>query len=176
MQKYKKEHANVIAQVLDLEITCDSAQMLNFESGEGTDHTAYVKLDGDYDIFVVFNLPGATNKIFFTVTDGDPEVVSYLVSEIEQADILHNFRVRDTVRFNHEYLVQNAKVGVLLLPIAVSNVLSGLKDIHNLEGDKYELYLCTFISAEDYAFQRNFGFDELMDKFSRENRDLIAIG
>ena len=171
----EKEHAHIIAQVLELELTQDKANMLNFESGELVDHTAYIKLDFEEDIFIVFTLPCGSNKIFITVTDGEPEIISFLLSEIERADVTKTFRFRDTIRFNHEYLIKHDKVGVILLPITVSNILSKIAELKALDEQAYESYLCTFISADEYACNMNFGSDALMDKFARENKDLIAI-
>jgi hypothetical protein len=153
----------------------DKARLLNFESETGTEYTAYVKLNVSEDIYIVFNLPTNSNKLFMTVTDGDPESIAYLISELESADKSRAFKLRDTVRFNNDYLIKNDKVGVLLLPASVSNVLSKLSNFGSLSGKVFELSLCVFISAEEDSFQKNFGNDGLMDKFSRENKDLIAI-
>ena len=174
-QVYEKEHASIISKVLDLELADDKASMLNFESGENVDFTTYVKLNVTEDIFIVLTLPTDSNKVFFTVTDGNPEIIAFLLSEIERTDLTKGFGMRDTIRFNHEYLIENDKVGVMLLPISVSNVLSEITEIKTLSGKPYELYLCTFISADDYACNKNLGSDALMDKFSRENKDLISI-
>jgi hypothetical protein len=174
-QTYEQEHAHIINNVLELELATDKAKLLNFDSGTGTEYTAYVKLNVSEEIYIVFNLPTNSNKLFMTVTDGDPESIAYLISELENADKSKGFKVRDTVRFNNDYLIKNDKVGVLLLPAAVSNILSDLGNFNSLSDEAYELLLCVFISAEDYSFQKNFGNDGLMDKFARENRDLIAI-
>lgn len=172
---YEKNHANIISKILDLEISGDKATMLNFESAGNIDNTAYIRLDLEEDIFIVCTLPVGSGKIFVTVTDGDPEIISFLLSEIARNDLTINYRMRDIVRFSNEYLELNGKIGVIILPVLVSNVLCNIGQIEYLNGCFYEMYLCTFISVEDYEYYKSFGVDALLDKFKLENKDLISI-
>lgn len=170
------EDANIISILLDLDCVSGNANLVNFENDGEVDHTVFIKVKLDEGAYVVSSLPRNSSQIFITVTDGDPNTIAFLISEIDRANKTRHFKMNDVVRFSNEYMSENGRVGVILLPVSVSNLVSEIAHIRSLSGAPYEVFLCVFLSEEEYIHKKNFGFNSLMDKFTEENKDLISIG
>lgn len=172
----EKFHAKILDIVMDIKAFEKKAKLLNFEDSNRILKTAYVKAKNEENLHVVFNLPTLSNKIFITISDGDPEQVAAIMSHLEDIDASKSeLDYSHVVRFNEEYFIKHGKIGVILLPIAVSPPLKFLSNtsLHDLYSST--LYLVVFITSDEYEYWKNEGHNRLMEKFERDEKDLICL-
>ena len=169
-------HAKVLHNLMDDKIFEDEATILNFRDTEKNLKGAYIKSTDDYSVSLCCNLPLLNNKLFLTVSDGSPDAVTGLMSQLEEITAKNtDIGMHHVVRFNDEYFLENGVVGVLLLPISVSPALKHVSSEISYKGDKIELFLVVFLSKEEYLFWKAKGNNELMSKFEKDDKNLISI-
>lgn len=117
-------HGKILHALMESKLFSDEAELMRFEDDAGLLRAAYIGSE-EIGVNLVFNLPTISSKLFLTVSDGDPEKIARYMSHLEEVDASRNeLNVRDVVIFSDDYLKENDKVGVLLLPIRVSPALN----------------------------------------------------
>lgn len=138
--------------------------------------TASSMLEGDDEINFVFNLPSSGGHIFLTVTDGEEAEIKKIVATLEDYELSGTkLAVGNYVAIPSEYLERNGRVGIVLLKMETIGVLRDFPEFLKLGEVQYHFVLVVFISHEEYEFKKKFGHDALMDRFSKEDKDLISI-
>jgi hypothetical protein len=172
----EKFHAKILDAIMDIDLFEKKAKLLNFEDSEQTLKTAYIKAKDEENLHVVFNLPILSNKIFITISDGDPEQVAAIASHLEEIDALKSeLDYSHVVRFNEDYFLKKKKIGVIILPVAVSPSLKSLSTIYFNDDYTAKLHLIVFITADEYECWKNEGQNHLMERFEREGKDLVCL-
>ena len=174
--EFEKLHANILHVLMENPLFEDNSHLLSFsENGEKL-MCAYIRGEEDKSICAVFNLPTVTDKLFLTVSDGDPEKIARVMAHLEETDVTNCLHKTDICRFDYSYLQDHNKIGVMLLSIKVSPVFDDLKDEMVFSGKKIKPFLVVFISQEEYDYWKKFGLNALMDYFSENDKDLVSIG
>lgn len=175
-QSREEIHAKVLHNLMDDKIFEDEATLLSFRDSAKVLKGAYIKSTDDQSVSLCCNLPLLNNKLFLTVSDGCPNAVTGLMSQLEEITANNaEIDMYHAVRFNDEYFLEKGVVGVLLLPISVSPALKHVSPEIHYKGDKIELFLVVFLSEEEYLFWKAKGNNQLMDKFEKDDKDLVSM-
>lgn len=168
-------HGKILHTLMESPLFSDEANLMRFEDDSGILRAAYISSEEE-GVNLFCNLPTKSEKIFLTVSDGEPEKIARYMSHLEEVDATRNqLSARDVVIFSDTYLSENQKVGILLLPARVSSALNHVPDEISFEGKSYLTFLVVFIRDTEYEIWKEKGCDFLLDLFDRENRDLIGI-
>jgi hypothetical protein len=120
----------------------------------------------------------ASDRVFVTLTDGDPQVVAGILSGIER------FHVEDeAVDEGHTLdmssrpaLQQRGLTAALLLIPAITPPLQDLP-YQTMIGEHHAHFLLTiFLSDAEYQLKKQHGLEALLQQFETENKDLIRFG
>ncbi len=174
-QEYEKIHANILHVLMEIPLLEDNSHLLSFVDNDEELMCAYIRGKDDKEVCAVLNLPTSTDKLFLTLSDGDPEKIARVLAHLEETDTKNCLHKNDILRFDYSYLQENNKIGVVLLSIKVSPVFNGLEHNMIFNGKKIQLMLVVFISQEEYDYRKKFGHDALMDYFSDKDKDLVSI-
>ena len=171
----EKVHAQILHRLMDNPLLKDTSHQLSFVEDGSELLCSYIESQDDEEVSVVLNKPTFSNKLFLTVTDGDPEKVARVMAHLEETDIKKCLHQSDIVRFDYSYLKDFNKIGVLLLNINVSPVFDDLESEMVLSDNKIHPLLVLFISQDEYEYKKQHGHDALMDYFAENDKDLVSI-
>jgi hypothetical protein len=163
--------------VLCSEALQDECEIYSFEDSQGKKHYQGVALSKvDSNIACVFSLPTITKNIYITLSDGDTAVVRRVLAMLEEVEIEDSVALGNVLLLDSVELQTHNIVGVILLPINVSNALNCLPAVIPIEKVEYTVLLVVFLTQAEHHLWVTQGHDALMDLFSGEGKDLVAFG
>lgn len=181
MIKLSSRQSAIIAYVLEHSAVEDNVKLLSFSltgsEAPGKQVIAYAKvLHPDEELFLLFTLSDFSDRIFMTVSDGDPKELSKVLATLEEYDHYSNkLLVGSSVKMPSAYLSGFGKIGVILLAASTSPLLIRVGKCIRIKGSVYHPYLVTFIDEQEYALKSEKGFDELLNQFERTDKDLVSL-
>lgn len=126
--------------------------------------------------YAIFTLGRHSDRIFLTVTDGDPGRLASIFANIESYDSsVKELGYGHTMRLADSYLEQNQRPAVLFLRPDVHPFLDNLPYCEDLDGRHLEFLYVAFLSEEEYSHKLSHGLDSLVEKFVAEHKDLSVI-
>lgn len=156
-----------------------TTNLLEFQLASGASIlVAIAKIDaGDEVFWGVLTLPtGPSGRVFFTITDGDPEGVAEVLAKVAIYDLQASLEFGHTISFSgSRFLRKHGREAVLLLDPDASNVMRGFPEEIEVGGGRYKCFLVVFLSADEYKRKISSGLRALLEDFQGCGRDLVKI-
>lgn len=132
--------------------------------------------DSGEPVYAVFTVGRFSDRIFLTITDGDPIQLASVLAGVERYDASQRpVGYGQTMRMENQYLSENSRPALVFLRPYVLPFLDNFEDCADVGGRHLEFLLVVFLNEGEYSHKLSGGLGALYDKFAEENKDLIAI-
>jgi hypothetical protein len=130
---------------------------------------------GGAPVYAVVSLPKNSDRVYITISDGDPTRISKLVSSIQHyGEMKTRLCMGDTVPLSNDSDALSAGWSAALLA-PVDLMLDDLPDSAEIQGKKYCFNLVVLINEAERQHKMLNGFEGLMDLFELNQRDIVTF-
>jgi len=174
----KNLNAKIANFFLELPTLDDECELFAIEDDRNVYRQGMVKVNTENEINVSFSFPHLSDSenVYVIASEGEPSLVRRLIANIQQLDNDSDVKLGNIQIFNSADLESIGIVGVILLPIEVSNLLCDLPDRFEYDCKDYKFLLVVPLSTKEHEVWKSDGHDALMDFFEETNKDLISFG
>jgi Suppressor of fused protein (SUFU) len=158
-----------LAKIMESESTLKTSE---YETGI---RAGYFVVGSDDDpINFVFSFPLRNDDCYFTLTDGDASEVSKEIASIQEYNE-NNAHLCDghTVPTKNSYFNNAGWISHLITISAIA--YDDLPNTMNIDGKTIRLHLVIPLSEVEYDVKLNNGYDELLDFFEKNERDIVGF-
>ena len=176
-----KQQAKVLVHMFERAHIAEPADTLDFRlAGEfdGIFFAGVADLDPicGYDARLVFTLANYSDAIFMAVTRGNATEVARALANLEDFERLgEKLSAGEIVRIpDSSFESHDLDAAILLLP----EVLAGFDEfsfLQTIDAKEFRFFLVLFLTKEELEFKTSHGHDALMERFGREDRDVIVF-
>jgi hypothetical protein len=136
---------------------------------------AYSPLSGGAQYNFVFSLGRHSKNVFICIAKGDAKEIARSIANIEDCDVTENgLAIDDFIDLDIDIFRRNDWKGVLLMPVYLLGTLDEFPLHKDIFGIQTNFFLTVLVSEDEYLCLKSKGIDGLMDKFDKENKDIIA--
>jgi hypothetical protein len=174
---FERLRGTVISRVLGVEHAGDEAELFHYVLDEDKAlHQGVARIVPDDDLRIIFTIPAETTSIFITVTDGDVSLVRRALANLEEMERDGTaFGVGEVVRFEGNDLEQHGIAAIVLMPLSVSGILSGLEETFEHDEHRYCFYLVMFLSFAEFGIWKAHGQEKLMSHLDDVDKDILTL-
>lgn len=126
---------------------------------------------------LVLNLPDTTPHAFVTVTDADFSRMGRLLANMEKYERYG----RPICEYEYieladdEFLIQNGRVGAMMVPAEYSSSLHRLGEIFDFHRQRVHFLMPVFLSPSENDLRLRSGADALLASWNKAGRDLVTF-
>jgi hypothetical protein len=126
---------------------------------------------------LVLNLPDTTPHAFVTVTDADFSRMGRLLANMEKYERYGTpICEYDYIELaDDEFLIQNGRVGAMMVPAEYSSSLHRLGEIFDFHGQQVHFLMPVFLSPSENDLRLRSGTDALLASWNKVGRDLVTF-